>query len=229
MENNSSKNRTQETISNLLTFIRGGGFQIGDKLPPEAELAQSLQTSRTVLREAVSYLKGLGILSSRRGSGCQLLEIDPISIFNKLLKILTLSFTADIQELYILRKTLELGSIEAAVVKATDTQINCIKEIAEDMEMLARKDHVMLHDYSRLEISFHQAIMAPSDNRMLDALNTAIELFFVNENSGNTESLYSRGDLEKMTTEHSLIAKAFISKNPEAAYAALKQHVSSFD
>ncbi len=222
-------NRTQITITNLLNFIRTNNFKKGDKLPPEVELADVLHTSRTVLREAVSYLKGLGILSSRRGSGCRLLEIDPISVFNKLLTILSLSFSSDISELHILRQTLELGSIETSVNKATPPQVDHIKKIAEQMEELAEKDNVKLREYSKLEIKFHQAIMAPSDNRMLDALNTAIELFFENEQYGNTESLYSRNDLIKMTAEHSLITKAFISKNPEAAYAALKQHVSSFE
>ncbi len=222
-------NRTQSTISNLLEYIDSNGYKKGDKLPSETELAEKLDTSRTILREAVSYLKGLGLLSSKRGSGCRLMKIDPIAVFNKLLKIITLSSISDMNELHDLRQTLELGSIETAVTKASPDEIAEIKEIAGEMEKLTEKDNVSLRDYSRLEIKFHQGIMAPSNNRMLDALNTAIELFFETDHSGKDESLFSRNDLDKMTAEHSLIAKAFITRNPEAAYAALKQHVSSFE
>jgi GntR family transcriptional regulator, transcriptional repressor for pyruvate dehydrogenase complex len=222
-------NRTQEAIENLLDFIKVNALSKGDMLPPEAELAEILQSSRTVLREALSYLKGLGLLSSKRGSGCRVMEIDPISIFNKLLHILSLAFTSDINELHSLRQTLELGSIETAVKKAVPEQVANIADIAGQMEILTGKDNVKLREYNKLEISFHQAIMAPSDNRMLDALNKAIELFFENEHAGKTETLHSQEDLQKMAAEHSLIAKAFLSKNPGAAYAALRQHVSSFE
>ena len=49
--------------------IRGGRLAAGDKLPTEAALVSQFAVSRTVVREAVSRLKSLGLVDSRQGSG----------------------------------------------------------------------------------------------------------------------------------------------------------------
>lgn len=49
--------------------IRGGRLVAGGKLPTEVALAEQFGVSRTVVREAVSRLKSMGLVDSRQGSG----------------------------------------------------------------------------------------------------------------------------------------------------------------
>lgn len=44
-------------------------YRIGDRIPPEVELVQSLGVSRATIRAAVGRLAGRGLLVKRQGSG----------------------------------------------------------------------------------------------------------------------------------------------------------------
>ena len=50
-----------QVASTLETEIRAGRIQASEKLPTEAALAQQFEVSRTVVREAISRLKSLGL------------------------------------------------------------------------------------------------------------------------------------------------------------------------
>lgn len=50
-------------------------MQPGDRLPTEAQLAESFGVSRTVIREAVSSLKHEGLIDTRQGAGAFVSEI----------------------------------------------------------------------------------------------------------------------------------------------------------
>ncbi len=53
----------------LAAEVRSGRLSEGDRLPTETALAEQFGVSRTVVREAVSRLKSLGLVDSRQGSG----------------------------------------------------------------------------------------------------------------------------------------------------------------
>lgn len=60
---------SQEVAQRLLTHLRSGGVAVGDRLPPERELAATLGVARSAIREATQALGFLGILEVRHGSG----------------------------------------------------------------------------------------------------------------------------------------------------------------
>lgn len=53
----------------LASEIRAGRLATGLKLPTEVAMAEQFAVSRTVVREAISRLKSLGLVDSRQGSG----------------------------------------------------------------------------------------------------------------------------------------------------------------
>ncbi|MCM1013202.1 MULTISPECIES: GntR family transcriptional regulator [unclassified Brevibacterium] len=57
----------EHTIAELLRAIRLGQYLVGDKLPPERELAARINVSRATLRQALSELQTAGVVSVRRG------------------------------------------------------------------------------------------------------------------------------------------------------------------
>ena len=60
---------SEQVAEALAAEIRAGRPAAGEKLPTEAVLVEQFAVSRTVVREAVSRLKSLGVVESRQGSG----------------------------------------------------------------------------------------------------------------------------------------------------------------
>jgi DNA-binding transcriptional MocR family regulator len=60
-------NAFEITVARLAQAIRLGMVAVGERLPPERELAEQLRVSRVTLREAIGALREAGYLESRRG------------------------------------------------------------------------------------------------------------------------------------------------------------------
>lgn len=58
--------QAEEALNRL---IQDGTFRVGDRLPPEPELAQRLGISRATLREALRAFEDKGLITRRRGLG----------------------------------------------------------------------------------------------------------------------------------------------------------------
>ena len=59
----------EDVARQLRDAILDGRFRVGQKLPPERELAQEFRVNRTSVREAIKVLEGLGLVSVRQGDG----------------------------------------------------------------------------------------------------------------------------------------------------------------
>ncbi len=57
----------EETLSRLLRAISLGQYMVGEKLPAERELAESLGVSRATLRDVLHELQETGVLDIKRG------------------------------------------------------------------------------------------------------------------------------------------------------------------
>ncbi len=67
-------NLTDRVTEMLLEEITSGDYRVGEVLPPEQIIATRMGVSRTVLREAVSRLKGDGIVQSKQGRGLTVMQ-----------------------------------------------------------------------------------------------------------------------------------------------------------
>jgi DNA-binding FadR family transcriptional regulator len=69
----------------LRQYLKNKPFLPGDALPTEAELAEALGVSRNVLREALSRLRMLGMIESKKKRGMVLTKPDILGAFEKVL------------------------------------------------------------------------------------------------------------------------------------------------
>lgn len=58
-----------DVVEQLVRSILSGQYAVGEKLPPERELAARLSITRTSVREALRQLEGMGLLHVRPGDG----------------------------------------------------------------------------------------------------------------------------------------------------------------
>ena len=97
----------------ILEEIRKGRWKVGDRLPPEAELALEFCVSRVCLREGLKKLNVLGIVKIMQGDGTYVNEVNPSEFMKPLFNLLTVTEN-DIDEIYNARLFVESGACRLA-------------------------------------------------------------------------------------------------------------------
>ncbi len=110
------KSRLHEGIvRQIQRKIISGDFALGQKLPPEREIAQSLNVNRATLREALKKLELLGLLEIRHGDGIYVrnyLESGNLELFKNII------YMDDVISLELLTNILDIRKILAPEMAA---------------------------------------------------------------------------------------------------------------
>ena len=186
----------------ILDAIEMGDFRPGARLV-ESELAERLGVSRTPVREALQRLETQGMLS-RDGRSLIVASLD----HNQL------------AELYTVRSELEGLAARLAARHATDEEINVLRGMVRDDQALVGGDPSLL---AKTNKRFHRLIHLASHNRFLvqqlDLVHRSMALM-------TTTSFAADGRDEVAIMEHGVIVAAIAQRDGEAAFHALKGHIS---
>ena len=192
----------KDAYSLILEAIEAGVYKPGDRLV-ESELAERLGVSRTPVREALQRLETQSMLT-RDGRSLIVATLD----HNQL------------AELYAVRTELEGLAARLAARHATDEEIRVLKSMVEEDRSLLGGDPRAL---SRANKRFHKQIHLASHNRFLvqqlDLVHRSMALM------ANT-SFAAEGRDEVAMAEHADIVAAIAARNGDAAFAALRAHIS---
>jgi DNA-binding GntR family transcriptional regulator len=185
----------------ILDAIDVGIYKPGDRLV-ESELAERFGVSRTPIREALQRLETQSLLT-RDGRSLIVASLD----HNQL------------AELYVVRTELEGLAARLAARHAAPEEVRVLKEMVEE-------DRKHLDDpgtLSRANRRFHKQIHLASHNRylvqQLDLVHRSMALLA-------TTSLAVEGRGEMALAEHAQIVDAIERGDGDAAYQALKDHIS---
>ena len=128
---------SRDMADELCREIRQNRLGPGTPLGTEADLAERFGVSRTVVREAIGNLRGLGVVTSRQGFGLSVAEGNLMDTVSKAFVPLVAS-AQQWPELCHLRYVLEVGSVPLAAVRATEEQIARMRKLADEMLTLVR-------------------------------------------------------------------------------------------
>ncbi|MEZ4768608.1 MAG: GntR family transcriptional regulator [Caldilineales bacterium] len=103
----------EEISARLLTLIQEKQLKPGDKLPPERELAATMQVSRPSLREALRALALMNVLEIRQGDGAYVTSLEPDLLVEHLDFVISLD-DSTIHHLFEVRRILETGIAQLA-------------------------------------------------------------------------------------------------------------------
>ena len=215
----------------LLDYIRQKRLQPGDLLPPENVLAESLQISRVVLRENLSYLKALNLVASRRGSGYRVQPGCFSGALTFAMHALVRSGLTELQDLQELRRILEIGSIADAVENAEKSDHEEIQAALAELESITEiADDESLKRYTLAELRFHRALLRPAKCQALELVNQALEDFFTYRTELTPEPIRMQKDNVSHTNlAHRALAEAFILGEANAAMLLLRSHLKTAD
>ena len=147
-----------------MEYLKRNKFSTGDPLPKETELAEYLGVSRNIVREALSRLRMLGIVESKKRKGMVLTEPDLLSGVERVLDPSILSDQA-LKNIFELRLVLEVGMGDLIFARLNEDDL----EILEDIAQREAKDPKTTSLKVRLnyEIEFHSKLYEMSGNDTL--------------------------------------------------------------
>jgi len=156
----------------ILNFIVDKKLTSGSDIPSEQIIAESLNVGRNVVREALSRLRMLGLIESRKHKGMVLREPNVMKCFSKVINPYLLS-KQSILDLLDLRVSIETGISELIIHYITDKDIEVLEEIISKQviqdEITAKVEN---------EIEFHSVLYRITRNQaILDLLEIILPLF----------------------------------------------------
>ena len=170
-----TKERLPDRIAaQIKAIILSEDIQEGQRLPSERELADRLQVSRTVVREALRSLEQAGLIEIRAGSrGGSFVTYNLYKPFFNSIYDLFQSGKLTLHHFYEARKAVECFSIKMAVQNVT----------AKDLQKLRRINKKMLDDlhdktkFRKNNMDFHVAIAEMTGNPLIKLMvRSLIEL-----------------------------------------------------
>lgn len=213
----------QEVGEMLRNMITQKQVAVGERLPPERELAQQLNVTRTLVREALIMLELEGLIEVRRGAGIYVINDTPVS------RALAHSASNDAGPFEMLqaRQLLESNIAEFAALQATREDIVKMRQaLALEERELAQATVDQSEDGDR---NFHLAIAEATHNSML------VELFKQSWQWREDNVMWSQlhrhlvdSDYRRQWLEdHKKILAALIKKDARAAKQAMWQHLEN--
>jgi DNA-binding FadR family transcriptional regulator len=133
----------------LREYLKKKSFKPGDALPTELDLAEALGVSRNVVREALSRLRMLGMVETRKKRGMVLSRPDILGSFEKVLDPLIIDQDT-LQDIFELRLVLEMGLADLLYLRKTEQDIKELEAIAKressnDAQTFRVKNEIAFH------------------------------------------------------------------------------------
>jgi DNA-binding FadR family transcriptional regulator len=207
-------------------LIDKGEFSEGGRLPAESDLADRFGVSRPVIREALSRLRVMGVIVSRKGSGSyvqkhgeRLLHAPSMPGFGPVNSL------AQVRKCYEFRVSFEGDAAYYAAQNRTSAMIAVMRQALGHMESAIEQGVVGM----TADLEFHFAVARASGNEFFEAAMHAIRApleFAVNL----ARSLSLRRPHEHLLLvqrEHVAMFEAIEAGDKDAARQAMRTHVQN--
>jgi len=204
----------------LIRYIAAQGLRPGDRLPSERQLVQMVGASRLPLREAISVLKGLGVLEVKHGKGIFVRRLDLGTLFGKLSPLLRVQGGIDLRCLFEARMHLEASIAQIAAQRRGPKHLEILEAAVQAMrESLQDRSQYVRHD-----MAFHQELARSTGNPIFHVFMASIgdlllELQFLYQDDVQVR--------QSAIAEHEAILEAVRQGQPDQARSAMLQHLQN--
>lgn len=194
---------TDEIADIIRDRILKGEYKIGEKIK-ENQIATELRVSRTPIREAFKQLENEGLIDYIPNRGC----------FAK-------GFTKqDIEDIYAVRKALEVLSVEWAVNRITPEEISNLQDQSDLMEFYTtRKDGRKVLE---INTDFHDIIYNATGSRFMAQVLRSYKEYI---EQTRKVLFYEQEYLDEIFQEHKAILEAIKEGDAAKAKEAMARHL----
>ena len=211
----------QQIYGAIVNWIIANEARPGDRLPHEAELAEQFRVSRPTIREAIRVLEYSGLVEVRRGrNGGLFVGAGGIPQVVSALRAFLLFDRSSLRDLFHSREVLEVELARLAASRATAADCEAMLKTIHQMRASSAAEAVV-----SANTAFHLAVADAAGNTVLRAMMQAMtqllnELVRHAPDDHATIALKLQG--------HIAIYDAVVNRDPEAAAAAMRDHIRSF-
>ena len=196
-------NLTAKVYKKIRKEILRGTYKPGESLT-ELALTKSMEVSRTPVREALRQLEMEGLVELRPNRGAVVIGING----------------QDIEDIYAVRKALEIMAVEWAVSRISDEQIQALQEQSELMEFYTTKkdsDKVL-----ELNSAYHDIIYDAAGSRFMAQILRSYKEYI---EQTRKVILYEQAYLEEILKEHKAVLAAIKARDVDGAKKAMAEHL----
>jgi GntR family transcriptional repressor for pyruvate dehydrogenase complex len=216
------KRVSDQAYEQIRDLIFRGQLRPGEQIMPERDLAQALGVSRPTVREAIKQLVTMGLLEHRQGQGTFVRSLSDQREANPLAAMIE-GHSPTLEELLEVRMGLEGQAVSLAAQRATLEDLQVLENALARMLEENRSGRLGIEE----DVSFHMAIAYATKNTVqVHIMKTFYDLLHYGIKE-NLHYLYEDpANLEMIGQQHTEIVQAIKNHDPEAAYAAMKRHIT---
>jgi GntR family transcriptional repressor for pyruvate dehydrogenase complex len=210
-----------EVTEYIKKLIEEGKIKPGDRLPTEREMAEQFGVSRTVVRDAVKTLTGIGILEVKHGVGIFAATPDSRFIARQLSGLVS-NENDTIKNLFEVRMLLETAAAGWAAERHTEEDLELLLQNIQSHEASVNVNSI--NSLGEQDRKFHVLVAKSTRNPVIIRLMKSIlDLLEVS----NRKTLTIEGRAQQSVEEHKDIFRAIEKRNVDEAQNAMKKHLYS--
>lgn len=215
----------EEVTDSLVEMIKNGELKPGDRLDSVEQLAQTFDVSRSAVREALSGMRAIGLIVMRQGEGTFVTKFDA-SNFTLPINAGLLMKKEDIEEIYEVRKILEVGAAKSAAIHRKEEDLISLQEAIDEMEQAKSNGEIG----EGADMRFHMAVANATHNDILIHLMRSVSEVMLSVLRETRQVLiYTEKKTVSLINEHQLIYDAIKKREPEKAYQYMLEHLTNVE
>lgn len=213
-----SKKNYELLMDSIIELIKERNLKPGDKLDSIEKLSTDFGVSRSVVREALSGLKAMGLIDIQQGEGTFIKDFDPTT-FSVSKTTALLMKKQDIKELIEVRKILEVGAVKLAALNRTDEDLTKLEKIVEKMSRMEIIDE-------NIDFEFHYHIVQASKNNILIHLLQSISELMIETIRDTIQLSNDYQNTNEFSLDHQRIFTAIKKQDEILAEKYMVEHLS---
>lgn len=204
--------------NSLVQLLQEKKLKVGDSIPTELELCNSLGVSRTVVREALLRLRLMGLIESKKKKGSVITSPDIFGVLSKSMNPHILDQDT-LREIFQIRLVLEIGMADFIFQHITPQDIEELKIIVDNEPDISQN---LLFNIEH-EIAFHGKLYDITGNKTLRKFQSMLlPIFDYVHNSG---LLKQQGNLKFVS--HKGLVDILENGSPELFRNAMRNHLEN--
>jgi len=207
-------------VDELLHLIETRRLSAGDTLPSTQELAEELEVSRTVVREAIAELAGQGLLVRRQGKDTAITFPDAEQ-FERLLRLRFALSGAKLDELREFRGVVAVGAARLAAERATVEDDSALHRVIESISQFGSGEAL-----AELDQRFHAEIARMARNDLVILSLEGMWPLLAELSALQSELLRQTGGSRPVLVDsYQSVQAAIVRRDPDAAARAMEKHL----
>lgn len=210
-----------QVVKSLATEIMRGTFPTGAQLPPEQELCERFNVSRSTLREAVRVLASKGLLAPRPRTGTTVRAREHWALLDP--EVLRWSMELEPNSAFVLdlieaRQVIEPAAARLAAIRASEDDIADMQSAF--LRMGEAKARLDFPAFNEADLAFHRALLRASHNVVFQQLATTMGTALAYAFRMTTERSREPG---ASLPNHGEVVSRIRARDPAGAFASMSR------